>query len=170
MRWRGTVKCFQIYYISRLDAESFLRDGCVISTCLFHGRCSSTPTQVQLSRDELSPPLVPSLSPHGTPGEAPLVRGLMLQLGETLSVWSRLAAAGALAAAGRSSGIFPWGFATKESLTSGEEAFALSTAHVGLLRALLAREGWSAPLADCLREVRGREGGREGARAKAAGR
>lgn len=90
----------------------------------------------------------------------------MLQLGENLSVWSRLAAAGALAAAaggggGGRSRSFPPGSASKESLTSGEEVFALSTAHVGLLRALLARDGWSVPLADCLREVRGTEGGRE---------
>ena len=90
----------------------------------------------------------------------------MLQLGENLSVWSRLAAAGALAAAaggggGGRSRSFPPGSASKESLNSGEEVFALSTAHVGLLRALLARDGWSVPLADCLREVRGTEGGRE---------
>lgn len=136
---------------------------------LFRVRCSSTPTQVQLSRAGLSAPLVPSPSPHGTPSEeAPLVRGLMLQLGETLSVWSRLAVAGALAVAGDGGGggggrsrSFPAGFASKESLTSGEEAFALSTAHVGLLRALLARDGWSVPLANCLREVREREAGRE---------
>lgn len=143
----------------------------MISTRPFHGRCSSAPvTQVQLSRAGLSSPLVPSPSPHGTPGEegaraAPLVRGLMLQLGETLSVWSRLAAAGAVAAGGGAGGrsdSFPPGFATEESLTSGEEAFALSSAHVGLLRALLAREGWSAPLADCLREVGGGGGGGAG--------
>lgn len=129
-------------------------------------------TQVQLSRAGLSTPLVPSPSPHGAPGkEAPLVRGLMLQLGETLSVWSRLAAAGATALAvgagadggggDRGAGSFPPGLSSKESLNSGEEAFALSSAHVGLLRALLAREGWSAPLADCLREVRGKMGGGE---------
>eukprot|EP00752_Nemacystus_decipiens_P002251 g2132.t2 len=115
--------------------------------------------QMQLVRAGLSAHLVPSPSTAGTPGEdAPLVRGLMLKLGETLSVWSRLAAAGALASAGGGGGtglsnkLTP-SLASKESLTSGEEAFALSTAHVGLLRALLARDGWSVPLADCLREA-----------------
>lgn len=138
----------------------------MIATRLFHGRCSPrpyAPTQLQLRRAELCTPLVSSPSLYGTRGEegspaAPLMRGLMLQLGETLSVWSRLAVAGVAAAgdgAGGCGSRFPPVLATKESLTSGEEAFALSSAHVGLLRALLAREGWSAPLADSLREVRG---------------
>lgn len=73
----------------------------------------------------------------------------MLQLGETLSVWSRPAAA----AASASGNFCPPGLISKESLSSGDDAFALSSAHVGLLRALLAKDGWSAPLADCLREV-----------------
>ncbi|CAN0211210.1 unnamed protein product, partial [Ectocarpus sp. 8 AP-2014] len=73
----------------------------------------------------------------------------MLQAGETLSVWSRMAAAGS----GVTNNVYPPGMLSKVSLTSGEEAFASMSAHVGLLRALLAKEGWSPPLADCLREA-----------------
>ncbi|CAN0181713.1 unnamed protein product [Pylaiella littoralis] len=105
--------------------------------------------QVQLSRAGLSSPLVPSPSPADGTRAAPLVRALMLQLGETLSVWSRPAAAAAAA----SGNFCTPGLISKESLSSGDEAFALSSAHVGLLRALLAKHGWSAPLADCLREA-----------------
>lgn len=107
-------------------------------------------TQVQLRRAGLSSPLVPSPSPGDETRTAPLVRGLMLQVGETLSVWSRMAAAGP----GVTKNVYPPGMFSKVSLTSGEEAFASMSAHVGLLRALLAKEGWSPPLADCLREVR----------------
>ncbi|CAM9280265.1 unnamed protein product, partial [Ectocarpus sp. 13 AM-2016] len=104
--------------------------------------------QVQLSRAGFSSPLVPSPSPGVETRTAPLVRGLMLQVGETLSVWSRIAAGGS----GVTNVYLP-GLFSKDSLTSGEEAFASMSAHVGLLRALLAKEGWSPPLADCLREA-----------------
>ncbi|CAN0118223.1 unnamed protein product, partial [Ectocarpus sp. 12 AP-2014] len=105
--------------------------------------------QVQLSRAGFSSPLVPSPSPGVTTRTAPLVRGLMLQVGETLSVWSRIAAG----ASGVTNNVYLPGLFSEDSLTSGEEAFASMSAHVGLLRALLAKEGWSPPLADCLREA-----------------
>lgn len=59
----------------------------------------------------------------------------------------------AAAGSGVTNNVYPPGMFWKVSLTSGEEAFASMSAHVGLLRALLAKEGWSPPLADCLREV-----------------
>lgn len=84
------------------------------------------------------------------------MRALLLQIGETLSVWSRPAAAAVAAAVADPPGVstcYPPRLMSKESLSSSEQAFALAGAHVGLLRALLAKEGWSAPLATCLREV-----------------
>lgn len=123
--------------------------------------------QVQLSRAGLASTLVPTSPPGGAGTRAaPPIRALMLQVGETLSVWSRPAAAAAAAAAGGTEaemalsdkagmgGFFPPEVVSKESLCAGEEAFALVGANVGLLRALLAKEGWSAPLADCIREVK----------------
>lgn len=122
------------------------------------------PTQVQLSKAGLESPLVPSpplLSSGGSECAAPLVRFLLLQIGGASSVWSWLAAASSAASVspGMSDtdprGILspcPWG-KVNESLSASEEAFALAEAHVGLLRALLTTEGWSAPLADCMREV-----------------
>lgn len=119
------------------------------------GHCLSVSgrvVQVQLSRAGLSSPLVHPPNPADEARAAPLIRTLMLQLGQTLSVWSRLAAD--RAATAESTGVTSPGLkSNKASLTSGEEAFALSSAHVGLLRALFAKEGWSAALADCLREV-----------------
>ena len=75
------------------------------------------------------------------------MRSFLLQIGEALNVWWLPIAPAAVADSGIA--------AARESLFAGEEAFALASAHVGLLRALLAKEGWSAPLADCVREVRG---------------
>lgn len=78
----------------------------------------------------------------------------MLQIGETLSVWSRPAATAAVMEKHPEKTAFlPQGLISKESISSGEEAFALAGAHVGLLQAFLAKEGWSAPLVDCLHEV-----------------
>lgn len=111
--------------------------------------------QVQLNRAGLASALVPTPPLGGVETHAaPLVRALMLQVGETLSVWSRPAAAAAAADAENETGSTPPRVVSKESLCAGEEASALVGAHVGLLRALLAKEGWSAPLADCIREVK----------------
>ncbi|CAM9143892.1 unnamed protein product [Scytosiphon promiscuus] len=109
--------------------------------------------QVQLGKAGLSSPLVhpPTLADEAR--AAPLVRTLMLQLGQTLSVWSRLAADRAAAADSTGHLCEPGLKSNKASLTSGEEAFGLLSAHVGLLRALFAKEGWSAALTDCLREA-----------------
>lgn len=112
--------------------------------------------QVQLKRAGLSSALVSPPSYGDGANAAPLVRALLLQIGETLSVWSRPAATAATLDGDPGMTPFcPPGLTSKESLSSAEEAVALAGAHVGLLRALLAKEGWSAPLMDCLREARG---------------
>lgn len=113
-------------------------------------------TQVQLKRAGLSSALVSPPSYGDGANAAPLVRALLLQIGETLSVWSRPAATAATLDGDPGMTPFcPPRLTSKESLSSAEEAVALAGAHVGLLRALLAKEGWSAPLMDCLREARG---------------
>lgn len=112
------------------------------------------------------PSAVPiSLSHQGGGGAgdnaAPLVRALMLRLGEILSVWGKPTATAVLdknkGVVGRGKqgvlGMCPPGNVSKEARATGEEAFALAGAHIGLLRALPTKDGWYGPLSDCLREV-----------------
>lgn len=125
---------------------------------------ASATEQVQLSKAGLGSPLVPSPpapSSGGSECAAPLVRFLLLQIGGASSVWSWPAAASSAGSANpgmsdtdprETLAVCPRG-TVNESLSAGEEAFALAEAHVGLLRALLTTEGWSGPLADCVREV-----------------
>lgn len=127
--------------------------------------------QVQLSRVGLTSPSVPatlgppdgSFASHGNHA-ASLVRALMLSLGETLAVWAKPAAMAVSRAksAGKVRGgdgidearspYLP-GTVLKESRHTGEEALTLAGAHIGLLRALFTKQGWSVPLAECIREV-----------------
>lgn len=127
--------------------------------------------QVQLSRLGLTSPSVPatlgppdgSFASHGNHA-ASLVRALMLSLGETLAVWAKPAAIAvsrvnsaeeARGGGGIDEARSPYlpGTVLKESRHTGEEALTLAGAHIGLLRALFAKQGWSAPLAQCIREV-----------------
>lgn len=144
MTWKSIAE------VIGLDWIGLELSGWYVLTCLSRRSL----IQVQLNRAGFSS--TPASFPSDGDGvnTAPLVRNLLLQIGETVSVWSRPAVAAA--ALGEDLGVAsfcPVGLVSKESLSSGEEAIALAGAHVGLLRALLAKEGWSAPLMDCLREV-----------------
>lgn len=106
---------------------------------------------------------IPPELPHGMEiGASPIsfVRALMLMLGQTLCVWAKPAASAVLDPA-TSELALNWlalgpstsGICSKVSRVTGEEAFAVAGAHMRLLRALLANEGWSGALSDCIREV-----------------
>lgn len=119
---------------------------------------SDTALQVQLSRVGLAhkiPRDLPAGAGAAVNGELPFVRALMLTLGKSLCVWARPTLSSALngCAGQRTLGVPPRGTFPEESRVTGEEAIALAGAHIRLLRALLAKDGWSGPLSDCLREV-----------------
>lgn len=155
----------QVLYLLRLRWEILL-----LSDILYFSHTRYL-RQVQLSRAGLASSSVPA--PLAVPNEgirtdaAPLVRALMLTLGETLSVWTKPAAMATLGAGfGKDDqdcngvkqkfGFCPSDTLLRESRPTGEEALALAGAHVGLLRALFTEERWSAALADHIREVSSR--------------
>lgn len=90
----------------------------------------------------------------GNATDAPrFVRGLMLFIGKTLSVWSRLAALTQMGGPPERWGGHDLGMDGNDPLVSGEAVSALVSAYLGLLRALMASAAWWDCIAECVREV-----------------